>query len=177
MNTNFNFEELKSKIESATRKIFKENSKKYGSDICSFSLISDDGAMTVVPFTNTKSHLTELQLEDPTYKDTYEFEPAEWFTSDGANTEFNDICKMVSDEVDNDNLDFEAFRNTLFETCVQVLEKLRTEHFFRNEIGKDLLVLFSISDTSEPKENLIQWGKRLNSEAIGNRFEDYLINE
>ena len=173
MKTNFNFEELKSKIESATKKCFKENIKNYGSDICSFSLISDDGAMTIVPYTNTKSHLKELQLEDPTYKDSYEFEPA----SDGANTEFNDICKMVSDEIDNDDLDFEGFRNTLFETCVQVLEKLRTEKLFRNELGKNLLVLFSISDTSEPKENLIQWGKRLNNEETGNRFEDYLNYE
>ena len=84
---------------------------------------------------------------------------------------------MIFDEIDNDDLDFEGFRNTLFETCVQVLEKLRTEKFFRNELGKNLLVLFSISDTSEPKENLIQWGKRLNNEETGNRFEDYLNYE
>ena len=157
----FNFEELKSKIEIATKKGFKENIQKYGSDICSFSLISDDGAMTVVPFTNTKSHLEKMQSEDPKYKDVYEFEPAEWFTSDGANAEFDDICKTLSLEIDKEDLDFENFKKTLFETCIEVLEKLRTENFFRKELGKELLILFSVSDTMESEKDIIKWGKRL----------------
>ena len=171
---NMNFDELKSKIEYATKKSFKENIQKYGSDICSFSLISDDGAMTVVPFTNTKSHLSKMQLEDPKYKDVYEFEPAEWFTSDGANTEFNDICKTLSVKIYKENLDFENFKKTLFETCTQVLEKLRTEKFFQQELGRDLLIMFSISDTDETEENQIRWTKRLNNEKEGKRFEDYM---
>ncbi|MRX64092.1 DUF4303 domain-containing protein [Maribacter luteus] len=174
MNTDFNFEELKSKIEFAVKKSFKENIQKYGSDICSFSLISDDGAMTLVPYTNTKSHLEKMQSQDPKYKDFYEFEPVEWFTSNGAKAEFHDLCQTLSVETDKEELDFENFRNIVFETCVQVLEKLRTEGFFQKELGKNLLVQFNISDTNEPKENLIKWTKRLNDKKNGKRYQDYM---
>ena len=174
MNTTINFEELKSEIEIATRIAFKENVEKYGTDIYAFSLISDDGAMTVVPYTNIKSHLEKEQLEDPEYKDSYEFEPAEWFTSDGANTNFHKICGTLCKEVGNDDLDFELFKNTLFKTCVQVLEKLRAEKFFKKELGKDLLIMFSISDNYEPKENLIKWMKPINNEKLAKRFEIYM---
>ena len=174
MKSDFNFEELKTKIESATKNSFKENIKKYGTDICSFSLTSDDGAMTVIPYTNTKSHLEKKQLEDPKYKEYYEFETCEWYTSDGANIEFNAICKMISEEIDKVELDFENFRNKLFETCIQVLEKLQNENFFLKELGHDLLIKFSISDTTEPKKNLIEWTKRLNNGELGNRYESYM---
>lgn len=174
MTSDFDFESLKVSIESAARKCFIENAKKYGSDVCSFALVSDDGAMTVVPFTNTLSHLQTLQAESPEDKDYYEFEPNEWLTSDGANTEFNEICKTLLAELDKGHLDFAHFKNTLFESCVQVLEKLRTENFFKQKLGKDLLVLFMISDTLEAEQNLITWAKRLNKHDTGKRFEDYM---
>ncbi|MEP2237389.1 MAG: DUF4303 domain-containing protein [Maribacter sp.] len=174
MNTTINFDELKNEIEHATRISFKENVERFGSELCAFSLISDDGAMTVVPYINTKSHLDKMQAENLEYKESYEFEPAEWFTSGGANTEFNAICKSLCDEIDNDELDFEAFRKSLFETCFQVLEKLRKENFFLNELDKDILLMFSISDTSEPKENLLRWMQCLNSTNKGKRFEEYI---
>ncbi|XMO86542.1 DUF4303 domain-containing protein [Algibacter sp. AS12] len=158
----------------AVKTCFRENIQKYGSDICSFALISDDGAMTVVPFTNTKSHLMNMQAQNPEHKDYYEFEPAEWFTSNGANEEFNAICKMVSLKIDNEELDFEYFRNTLFNSCVEVLEKLRSEGFFQKELGKNLLVQFNISDTDEPKKNLINWTKRLNDSTYVKRYQDYM---
>ncbi|KAA5822416.1 DUF4303 domain-containing protein [Algibacter amylolyticus] len=177
MNTNFNFEVLKSKIEFAVKTCFKENIQKYGSDICSFALISDDGAMTVVPFTNIKTHLKKMQAENPEQRDYYEFEPAEWFTSNGANEAFNAICKMVSLEIDNEELDFEYFRNTLFASCVEVLEKLRTEGFFQKELGENLLVQFNISDTDESKDNLIHWTKRLNDSTYAKRYQDYIAQQ
>ncbi len=177
MEVNFNFEELKQKIEYATKKSFQENFEKYNSDICAFALVSDDGAMTVVPFINTKSHLNKMILEDPDYKNSYEFEPDEWFTSEGANSEFNEICKTLSKQIFRGDIDFKNFKITLFETCVQVLEKLRLEKFFEQQLGKDLLIRFSISDTDEPKEHLIKWTKRLNNKEISSRFTDYVNTE
>ena len=174
MSTTINFEDLKSEIEIATKLAFKENVEKYGTDICAFSLVSDDGAMTVVPYLNTKEHLEKMQSEDAEYKETYEFEPAEWFASGGASNGFNEICKTLCEEIDNDELDFESFRNSLFETCTQVLEKLRLEKFFQKELGRDILLMFSISDASESNENLLQWMKRLNSASESKRFEKYL---
>ena len=107
----FDFRSLKKKTEFATKKCLIENKEKYGSDICAFALISDDDAMTVVPFTNTHAHLKKMQLEDLASDDDYEFNPSEWLTDDGANDEFSEICKILRTELGNENLEFAKSRN------------------------------------------------------------------
>lgn len=173
MEEKFDFDNLKKRIEFAVRKCFAENLERYGKSLCAFALISDDGAMTVVPCTNTVEHLKKMQHENVEYKDAYEFSPVEWFTDNGANVEFDDICEIVAKEVLKGDLDFVGFKKELFESCVQVLEKLRNEQFF----PEDLFVLFSISDTFESVENQIQWAKRLNSGEVVRRFEEWIGNE
>ncbi|WP_299435668.1 DUF4303 domain-containing protein [uncultured Aquimarina sp.] len=168
-----NFDSLKKQIKTVTKAAFLENVSNYGKDICAFALVSDDGAMTVVPFTNTATHLQKTQKEDPVYKEVYEFEPAEWYTSDGANEEINAICKILNQEVLSDNIDFESFKNQLFETCVEVLEELQQDNFFKDSLQKDILVLFSISDTDEPEEKLTKWAKRTNTKTRGEAYEAY----
>lgn len=168
-----NFDSLKQQIKKATQNAFLENVTNYGKDICAFALVSDDGAMTVVPYTNTSAHLQKMQKEDPIYKEVYDFEPAEWHTSDGANDEVNAICKTLNKEVLREDIDFDAFKNQLFETCVQVLEELQQDNFFKDNLQKDILVLFSISDTDEPEENLIKWAKRTNTETYGEAYQAY----
>jgi len=125
------FDSLKQQIKKAAKNAFLENVTKHGEEICAFALVSDDGAMTVVPYTNTKTHLLKMQKEDPVYKEVYEFEPSEWYTSDGANDEIN------------------------------------------NNLQKDILVLFGISDTLEPEEHLIKWAKRINIDMYGDSYEAY----
>ncbi|MDH7447643.1 DUF4303 domain-containing protein [Aquimarina sp. 2201CG14-23] len=170
---NMDFNALKQQIKKVTKRAFLENVAKYGKEICAFALVSDDGAMTVVPYTNTIAHLQKMQKDDPDYKEVYEFEPAEWYTSDGANDEIDAICSVLNKEVLRDNINFEVFKNQLFETCVQVLEELQKENFFMDNVEKDILVLFSISDTNEPEENLIKWAKRTNIKTYGEAYEAY----
>ncbi len=168
------FTVLKQNLKEVTKKAFLENLNKYGKDICGFALVSDDGAMTVVPFTNTLSHLQKMQAEDPKYKEVYEFEPAEWLSSDGANEEVNQICQLLHTAIEKlEGADFDQFKNELFETCVIVLEELQTEKFFGTTLQKDIPIIFSISDTDEPKENLIAWNKRTNSLAMSKSYENY----
>ncbi|WP_298544925.1 DUF4303 domain-containing protein [uncultured Aquimarina sp.] len=167
------FNTLKQQIKKVTKKAFIENVAKYGKDICAFALVSDDGAMTVVPYTNTKTHLQKMQKEDPVYKEVYEFEPAEWDTSDGANDEIDEICDILSQQALNENIDFVTFKKQVFENCVQVLEELQKDNFFKDSLTKDILVLFSISDTSESEENLIKWAKQVNPNENGERYEAY----
>ncbi|WP_378173991.1 DUF4303 domain-containing protein [Aquimarina sp. SS2-1] len=168
-----NFESLKQQIKTATKNAFLENLRKHGKEICGFALVSDDGAMTVVPYTNTSTHLQKMQKEDPVYKEVYEFEPAEWYTSDGANDEVNAICKTLNKEVLRENVNFEAFKKQLFETCVEVLEELQHDNFLKDNLQKDILVLFSISDTDEPEENLIKWSKRTNTITYAEAYQAY----
>jgi len=168
-----NFDSLKKQIKTVTKAAFLENVSNYGKDICGFALVSDDGAMTVVPYTNTIAHLQKMQKDDPDYKEVYEFEPAEWYTSDGANEEINAICNILNQEVLSDNIDCESFKNQLFETCVEVLEELQQDNFFKNTLQKDILVLFSISDTDEPEDNLIKWAKRINNTTYGEAYQAY----
>lgn len=170
-----NFNSLKEQIKTAAKNAFVENVAHYGAEVCSFALVSDDGAMTVVPYTNTLLHLHKMQQEDPEDKEVYEFEPAEWCTSDGANEEVNKLCEILnSGALRKSSTNFEEFKNELFETCVEVLEELRQEGFFTNTLQKDILILFSISDTDEPKENLLDWARRINVPAIFKDYEAYM---
>ena len=50
MKEKFDFEKFKNDLDSATRKCFLENFEKLGDKISAFSLISDDGAMTVASY-------------------------------------------------------------------------------------------------------------------------------
>lgn len=157
-----NFTELEQKIERATKKAFIEIFEKYkDEEIYSFSLYSDEGAMTVCPSINTIDFLKNLgKEEDVTY---YKFEPSEWkYEMVGANKEFNKISAELSTELEKskyeDKKNFLTFRNILFSTCINILKKLRSEHFFKNITGKDIFLIFTVSDfefDDKERENIV----------------------
>ncbi|WP_407486179.1 DUF4303 domain-containing protein [Elizabethkingia anophelis] len=63
-----NFETLKHKIETATKKAFLEIYEKAGSEnLYAFALYSDEGAMTVCPSANSLKHLEKTPTNDITY--------------------------------------------------------------------------------------------------------------
>lgn len=139
---------LKSKIELAAKKAFAELFENYGTEeIYSFALYSDDGAMTVCPSTNT---MKKLEAADPEEMAFYKFEPAEWkYEAEGAEEEFDEICKLLRDElekIEDDDKAFGKFQKKLYETCVEVLEKLKNENFFKQITGKDVFLNFTVSE-------------------------------
>ncbi len=144
-----NFDMLRQKIEHATKKAFIELFENCGADeIYGFALYSDGGAMTVCPSTNTLKCLTSFdQNDDLTY---YKFEPAEWkYEALGADKEFDEICYNLRNELEkywDDDKGFEKFRKQLFDTCIEILEKLKNENFFRQIVGKDIFLIFTVSD-------------------------------
>ncbi|MEN7548603.1 DUF4303 domain-containing protein [Rapidithrix thailandica] len=149
-----NFKELEQKIESATQKAFIEifNTHK-DEEIYGFSLYSDGGAMTVCPSTNTIDFLNNLDEEEKEELSYYKYEPAEWkYESVGAEEEFNNISTELRTELEKDDFKneeketFITFRNHLFKTCINVLNKLKKEAFFKNIVGKDIFLIFSVSD-------------------------------
>ncbi len=148
--------ELKSKIENATKQAFLEMFKKHGKEgICAFALYSDEGAWGVVPATNTTKHLEEEEKKGYEHGiHYYLYDTAAWkYECVGATKLFNEICKFCREFVCamNNNMEtrekeFSKFQKHLFETCIEVLEKLKSENFFKQMVGKDIFLLFTVSD-------------------------------
>lgn len=149
------FEILKQQIEAAAKKAFLEMYEKHGAEqIYSFALYSDEGAMTICPATNTLQMLDEDD-EDLLY---YKYEPAEWtYEMEGANDDFNEICTRLRSELDQNSENdewFEDFQAKLYTACIEVLEKLKNENFFRQITGRDIFLIFTVSDYEFEKQDL-----------------------
>ncbi|WP_413532210.1 DUF4303 domain-containing protein [Empedobacter brevis] len=174
----FDFKKLEKEIEEATRKAFQEIVANHASEkIYAFALYSDEGAMTVCPSTNTEDFLATNDQEDLTY---YKFEPAEWqYEGDGAEDEFSKISTQLYDitEVELENEDdevFEAFQQELYQTCIQVLLKLKKENFFRNLIGKDIFLMFSVTDYEYDRDKLKEMIISLNDNVYQQEYLDWM---
>lgn len=175
---NFDFKKLEIEIEEATRKAFQEMVVNYNhEDIYAFALYSDEGAMTVCPSTNTEDFLAKKDKIDFTY---YKFEPAEWhYEGKGAKVEFSKISNQLYHvtEVEMENEDdevFEAFQQELYQTCINVLLKLKQENFFRNLIGKDIFLMFSVTDYEYDRDKLKEMIVLLNDNAYQQEYLDWM---
>ncbi|OCA67940.1 hypothetical protein BBI01_20860 [Chryseobacterium artocarpi] len=170
------FETLKQQIEAAARKAFLEMYEKHGAEgIYSFALYSDEGAMTVCPSSNTQEMLKEVDEDDTMY---YKYEPAEWtYEMEGADKEFNDICTGLRTELEKNDEDdewFQGFQTQLYATCIEVLEKLKNENFFKNIIGKDIFLIFTVSDYEFEKQDLKNIIIRLNDNEYKSEYLDWM---
>lgn len=171
-----NFEILKQDIENATKKAFIEMFEKYGADeIYSFALYSDEGAITVCPSTNTLKYLSTVEQEEFNY---YKFEPAEWkYEMQGAEKEFDKICEELRNELDKNEDDeewFERFQKQLFNTCIEVLEKLKNEKFFKNIVGKEVFLTFTVSDYEFKANELKNIIDRLNDNEYKTEYLNWM---
>ena len=166
-----NFEDLKQQIEDAARKAFLEIYEKHGAEkIYSFALYSDEGAMTVCPAVNTLENLKNADEDDFLY---YKYEPAEWaYEMEGAEVEFNEICTRLRNVLDQyeDEEWFAEFQNKLYETCIEVLEKLKSEDFFKRITGEDIFLIFTVSDYEFEKEDLKKIITRLNDNSYKDEY-------
>ena len=171
-----NFDLLKQEIEAATKKAFLEMFEKHGAEkIYGFALYSDEGAMTVCPSTNTLKHLENADQEDLAY---YKFEPAEWkYEMKGAETDFNNISTKLREELDkNEDNDewFEDFQMKLYETCIEILEKLKSKNFFKQITGEDIFLNFTVSDYEFEINDLKNTIKRLNENDYRKEYLDWM---
>ena len=177
------FETLKKQIEAAAKKAFLEMSEKHGAEnIYSFALYSDEGAMTVCPSSNTLEALKNIDEDDTVY---FKYEPAEWaYEMEGADKEFNDICTSLRTELEKYENRYEdeeeygkwfhEFQDKLYDTCIEVLEKLKNGNFFRNTIGKDVFLIFTVSDYEFEKQDLKDIIIRLNDNEYKSEYLDWM---
>ncbi len=170
------FEILKQQIENAARKAFLEVYEKHGAEgVYSFALYSDEGAMTVCPAANTKKAIEMAEEEDALY---YKYEPAEWtYEMEGADEEFNEICTQLRAELDKHDDDdqwFESFQTQLYTACIEVLEKLKNENFFTKITGKDIFLIFTVSDYEFEKKELQELIIRLNDNEYKSEYLNWM---
>ncbi len=171
-----NFEVLKQEIEDATKKAFLEINDKHGDEeIYAFALYSDEDAITVCPSTNTLKHLSNADPEDIPY---YKFEPAEWkYEMKGADKEFSNISKQLYNEVVGRDIEEDVlsdFRKQLFDTCIDVLEKLKNENFFKQVVGKDIFLTFTVSDYDFDNDDLKNIVSRLNDNEYKTEYLNWM---
>ena len=160
----FDFQHFQQQLTLATRDAFLELlAAHHAEEFYSFALYSDEGAMTVCPSANTLAHLAAQPPEDLSYA---KFEPAEWaYERSGAAAQFDELSRQLRTHVLDEALaeeEFEQFRQQLYATCVAVLDELRQQRFFDQAAGREVFLLFSVSDSDTPAVELAQLVKRLN---------------
>lgn len=175
---NFDFKKLALEIEAATRETFQEMVSHHANEnIYAFALYSDEGAITVCPSTNTEDFLATKDKVDFTY---YKFEPAEWCYEGGKfGKEFSTISHQLYEAIEEeeeevDDEAFEEFQQTLYQTCIDVLLKLKQENFFRNLIEKDIFLLFSVTDYEYDRDKLKEMIVLLNDNAYQQEYLDWM---
>jgi hypothetical protein len=185
----FDFAALEVQVRKAARQAWKEVASAYPDEqLCAFALYSDDGAMTVCPSINTSQHLAAMQRKHPDDAMYYKFAPPEWkYEATGAMAAFSAICLKVRTQA----LSFQgvtaadaktligvspmppmpaprglaSFKRELFETCLRVLESLRTDRLFEGAT-----LVFAVSDTDPSAKQELAMMRRLNDKAVVDEF-------
>jgi hypothetical protein len=140
--------------------------------VYAFALYSDEGAMTVCPATNTLDYLAQQPADEAAF---YKFEPAEWkYEMVGADEQFNAICTQLRTALeelpDDDDAAFEAFRQQLYATCVQVLDDLHQARFFQQAAGHEVFLLFSVSEYDPDPADTARMVRQLNDNAYRDEY-------
>lgn len=171
------FQQFAHQLTQATQAAFTELLARHPTEeFYSFALYSDEGALTVCPAANTLAHLAAQPLENQPYA---KFEPAEWhYELVGADAQFDALCRQLSAQALEDDFaepdGFEQFRQQLYATCVAVLDALRQQCFFDEAAGRPVFLLFSVSDSDTPVEELAQVVSRLNHNAYRDEYLAWL---
>lgn len=169
----FDFPFLKQEIKTAAMQAFAEMHETCREDrVIAFALYSDEGAMTLCPAVNTEAHLDGMVTGDAEHALYFKYEPAEWkFEGQGAEAAFGAICEklrsfvlMEEPSASHGDGRFTAFRKELYETCIEALEELVFSGFFARAAGRDIIVLFAVSDYEYETDSYMRMIRRLNTD-------------
>jgi hypothetical protein len=159
----FDFASLEHEIAAATRLAFDDFTRAHPEEPpCAFALYSDDGAETVCPAFDVATRRDARIAKYPEEPDVYTFCTPEWAFERFAGERFTAICTTVSAhgrKLDDEQL--AAFKESLFESCIRVLERLRAEGAF--DAYPSLLLMFDASDCDLNTEDQLRTMTRLNA--------------
>jgi len=159
--------DLKDRIEEVTKHRFMELFNKYGQDsIYAFAVLvrhkwSETDMYAAV---NTLKYIDGLidETEDLHYK----YNATEWrYEQYKEDSLFKEISRICDDELSKRRHDKKAislFQKELSQTCVDVLEKLKSERFFEQITGDDIFLIHNIVNTGFKKRKLKRIANRLN---------------
>lgn len=175
---NLDFAELSQQIEQAARDAFIEQLACAGAvseTLYSFALYSDEGAMTLCPSSNTLEFVEQnAPTKDQTY---YRLEPFEWkYEMQGADQQFSQLSKQLyeyCEQVEDDEQLFEQFQQKLYTTGFEVLLKLVQEDFFARTAGREIFVIFSVSEYEFERQKLAEMVTQLNP---NNNYKDMYLS-
>jgi len=84
----------------------------------------------------------------------------------------------MKEEYDNDDEEndeeFEEFQQTLYQTCFEVLLKLKQENFFKNLVGKDIFLMFSVTEYEFDRNKLREMIILLNDNPYQEEYLDWM---
>jgi hypothetical protein len=163
----FDFQHFRQQLTLATRDAFLELlAAPRAESLYSFALYSAEGALTVCPAANTLAHLA---TQPPANLPYAKFEPAGWACEmRGTAAQFGELSRQLRTYVLAEALPLPAlqpFRQRLYATCVAVLDELRQQRFFDQAAGREVFLLFSVSDSDTPAAELALLIQRLNHNA------------
>jgi hypothetical protein len=155
---NFDFVQLTNEISHAARQAFTAIRQAHPDRfINSFALFSDDSAMTISHIANSKEALPEVD-----YNEDCIWNCAEWSFDEGR--EFFDIAYrmiLIKHREIPCEIEFESFRNGVFESCIQALELLDSDNFFGTGSDRNnTIILFQVTDLDDIRGAI----ERLNTE-------------
>lgn len=178
--TDIDFEWLKLRMEEAAKIAFRELCEKHGEEqICAFALCYNYGDMKIHAATNTVRHLEETGINDAENR----YRPEKWkYNKEGAGNLFRKISDVCAEYVGSlswagyPTERFEAeitwFWKKVFTICIEVLEKMKNEGFFRKHAGADILLVFN-RDEHFVMEDVRKIVSRLNENPFRDEYLEW----
>lgn len=170
------FDDLRSKIEQAASEAFLAVRRKFPSQIfCGYALYSDPDAVTVAPAVNSVGHLQKMIGDDPGDAVYYRWSPGEWDHEFEGAEYFKDISILLNNEAKKPDSEAkrEAFRERVYESCVAVLESMKSKGFF-SDMDETGVLVFTISDGESDLES--DWIARLNRRELAEEFRNWIVS-
>lgn len=163
-------DKLKNNIRIAVEKVISEMLAEFPNDeICAFALYSDSDARTLAPSFNLKTHLDNMQTEDPDDSTYYKWSPAEWSHEFYGAHFFDEISVELTrlSESTDEGKSFEQYRKEIFESCVNILKE------FKGRLSNSIFV-FAATDFDDVAQET-SWIKNLNSPMDAREFEKWRL--
>lgn len=168
-------------LEGATKLFTAIRENQPGETLYGFALFADEGAMSLTGMANSEEAFAkaiaaippEEMAKYPDQEDYHRFAVAEWPYWDNWSAlaaASMMLSKWFDDREEVSENEWLEFRRRVFDTCIQVLERLNAEAFFGPAHSRDDRFLhFALADSDYPDQELDS-ARRLNSPAVFSQY-------
>lgn len=175
-----NFKQLRVAVREAAQKSFGDVRAAHADEhFYAFALYTDDGAMTIMPASNTEEGFRRKAGPQPKEANYYRWATGEWAYEAAGADAFQRVYDLLNagsryDGPGSDGEtapDFPAFKNQVIETMISALGELDASGFFGSGTTREQVTLFvSISDSEETTAVEDASAQCLNPASVAERF-------